>query len=59
MCIWRVFEEPSVPRQSKVEAVSVYTSNQAEHHRWFSYREEIRKLLKRHRLAFEEGFLWE
>jgi hypothetical protein len=25
----------------------------------FSYREEIRKLLKRHRLAFEERFLWE
>jgi hypothetical protein len=39
---------------SEGRAVSAYTSNQAEHHRIFSYREEIRKLLKRHRLAFDE-----
>jgi len=45
-----------LPCQSKVEAVSAYTSDQAERHRRFSYREEIRKLLKRHRLALTNVF---
>jgi YD repeat-containing protein len=31
----------------------------AEHHRKFSYQEELRELLKRHRIAFDEHYLWE
>jgi len=29
------------------------------HHREFSYQEELRELLKRHRVAFDERYLWE
>ena len=32
--------------------------DQAEHHRKFSYQEELRELLKRHRVAFDERYLW-
>ena len=45
--------------ESNVEAVTAYISDQAEHHRKFSYQEELRELLKRHRVAFDERFLWE
>jgi hypothetical protein len=45
--------------ESNVEAVKAYISNQAEHHRKFSYQDELRELLKRHRVAFEERYLWE
>jgi putative transposase len=34
--------------ESNVEAVTAYISDQAEHHRKFSYHEELRELLKRH-----------
>ena len=33
-----------------VSAVTAYISDQAEHHRKFSYQEELRELLKRHRV---------
>src|SRR5580693_7161021 len=39
--------------ESSVEAVTAYISDQAEHHRKFSYQEELRELVKRHRVAFE------
>jgi hypothetical protein len=36
--------------ESSVEAVTAYISDRAEHHRKFSYQEELRELLKRHRV---------
>ena len=45
--------------ESNVKAVTAYISDQAEHHRKFSYQEELRELLKRHRVAFDERYLWE
>lgn len=45
--------------KSNVEAVAAYISDQAEHHCKFSYQEELRELLKRHRVAFDERYLWE
>ena len=36
--------------ESSVEAVTAYISDQAEHHGKFSYQEELRELLKRHRV---------
>jgi hypothetical protein len=36
-----------------------YMADQAEHHRKLSYQEELRELLKRHRVAFDERYLWE
>ena len=45
--------------ESNQEAVTAYISDQAEHRRKFSYQEELRELLKRHRVAFDERYLWE
>lgn len=45
--------------ESNVEAVITYISGQAGHHRKFSYQEEVRELLKRHRVAFDERYLWD
>jgi len=42
-----------------VGAVTAYISDQAEHHRKISYREQLREPLKRHRVAFDERYLWE
>ncbi|HXM04088.1 MAG TPA: hypothetical protein VN939_15865 [Chthoniobacterales bacterium] len=32
---------------------------QAAHHKKFSYQEEIREIMKRHRVAFDERYLWD
>ena len=45
--------------QLSVEAVTAYLSDQAEHHRKFSSQEELGELLKRHRVAFDERYVWE
>ena len=33
--------------------------NQAEHHKKFSYQEEIREIFKPHRVAFDERYVWD
>jgi putative transposase len=45
--------------ESNVAAVTAYITNQVEHHRRFSYQEEIRELLKRHRVSFDERYVWD
>jgi putative transposase len=45
--------------ESNVEAVTAYILNQAEHHKKFSYQEEIREIFKRHRVAFDERYVWD
>jgi len=45
--------------ESNVEAVTAYITNQDEHHRKFSFQEEFRELLKRHRIAFDEKYVWD
>ena len=45
--------------ESNVEAVVAYISNQAEHHRKFTYQEEVRGLLKRHHTVFDERYVWD
>jgi putative transposase len=45
--------------ESNVESVTAYILNQAEHHKKFSYQEEIRKIFKRHRIAFDERYVWD
>ena len=40
--------------ESNVEAVMAYILNQAEHHKKFSYQEEIREIFERHRVGFDE-----
>ena len=45
--------------ESNVESVTAYILNQAEHHRKISYQEEIREIFKRHRVAFDERYVWD
>jgi hypothetical protein len=44
---------------SNLESVTAYILNQAEHHKKFSYQEEIRQIMKRHRVAFNERYIWD
>ena len=45
--------------ESNVEAVTIYIQKQAEHHQKFTFQEEVRKLLKRHRMNFDERYVWD
>ena len=44
--------------QSNVPAVVRYIDAQEEHHRRRSFEEEFLNLLKRHRIEYDERFLW-
>lgn len=45
--------------ESNVAAVSKYIAGQAEHHRRKSFQEEYRAFLKRHRVVFDEKYVWD
>lgn len=45
--------------ESNVEAVREYIANQREHHRRKTFQEEYRAFLKRHRVAFDERYVWD
>ncbi len=44
---------------SQIETVKVYFANQAEHHRVRTFQEELRELLTRHKIPFDERFMWD
>jgi putative transposase len=48
-----------LPSQSDAEAVILYITSQAEHQRKFSFQGEIRELRKRHRITFDERYVWD
>jgi len=45
--------------ESNVMAVRDYIAEQRAHHRKKSFQEEYRSFLKRHRVAFDERYVWE
>ena len=45
--------------QSNVAAVIRYIRGQEEHHRKFSFKEELMKLLEKHGVQFDERYLWD
>ena len=45
--------------ESNVQTVRDYIQNQREHHRQQSFQEEYRAFLKRHRVAFDERYVWD
>ena len=45
--------------QSNVGQVSSYIANQDEHHRKMTYQDELRILLKRHEIDFDERYVWD
>jgi len=45
--------------ESNVPTVRDYIANQREHHRKKSFQEEYRQFLERHRIAFDERYVWD
>lgn len=45
--------------ESNVPAVREYIAGQQEHHRKKSFQEEYRAFLERHRVAFDERYVWD
>jgi REP element-mobilizing transposase RayT len=45
--------------ESNVKSVAAYVENQEEHHRTLTFQEEFRVFLKKHRIPFDERYLWD
>lgn len=45
--------------QSNVPAVRQYIVNQEEHHRKMTFQEELRALLKKHQIEYDERYVWD
>jgi putative transposase len=45
--------------QSEADRVVRYIQNQAKHHRQRSFQDEFRTLLDRHRIPFDERYVWD
>ena len=45
--------------ESNIERVMKYITNQEEHHRKMTFQDEVRALLKKHKLAWDERYLWD
>jgi REP element-mobilizing transposase RayT len=45
--------------ESNVPKVANYIRNQEEHHRKTSFQDEFREFLRRHRIEFDERYLWD
>ena len=45
--------------QSNLEQVKRYIANQEEHHRKVGFQDELRALLRRHRLKWDEQYVWD
>jgi REP element-mobilizing transposase RayT len=45
--------------QSSVESVKRYIDRQEEHHRKMTFQDELRALLRRHGIEFDERYVWD
>ena len=45
--------------QSSIEAVTHYISTQEEHHRKMTFQDELRELLRRHGIEWDERYVWD
>lgn len=45
--------------QSNLQRVTVYIANQREHHRKMNFQDELRALLKKHEIEFDERYVWD
>lgn len=45
--------------ESNVKAVKDYISNQGEHHRRFTFQDELRLLFQKHGVEFDERYVWD
>lgn len=44
---------------SNVAEVKRYIANQAEHHRQITFQDELRALFRKHRIEFDERYVWD
>ena len=44
---------------SRLDTIAAYIQGQAEHHHTETFQDEFLKLLKRHRIEYDERYLWE
>ena len=44
---------------SNLEIVKKYIADQDKHHRRMSFQDELRKLLRRHEVEWDERFIWD
>jgi len=61
---WRLFQWQAgcgafSVSQSQCHRVQQYIASQEEHHRQLSFQEELRQLLQKHRLEFDERYVWD
>ena len=45
--------------ESNVETVKKYVANQEEHHRKVSFQDELRLFLRKHKVGFDDRYLWD
>ena len=45
--------------QSNLDAVTKYIAGQPEHHRKMNFQDEVRRLLKRHGIEYDERYVWD
>lgn len=45
--------------QSNVEAVKRYIQEQERHHRKMTFQDELRALFRRHKIEFDERYVWD
>lgn len=45
--------------RSNLEQVEAYIVSQEEHHRKMSFQDELRAMLRRHRIDFDERYVWD
>src|SRR5207249_7845616 len=45
--------------ESRVDAIVQYIKGQSEHHRKMTFQEEFVALLKKHRIEYDERYLWD
>jgi putative transposase len=45
--------------ESRVDSIIEYIKSQAQHHRKMTFQEEFVALLKKHRIEYEERYLWD
>ena len=45
--------------QSNLEQVIEYITNQEDHHRTMTFQDELRTLLRRHHIEFDERYVWD
>ena len=56
---WQAGDGVFAVSESNVMAVRDHIADQREHHRKKSFQEEYRAFLERHRVAFDERYVWD